>query len=155
MERKLRIYIDSSVIGGCYDDEFKEWSNQLIDEFKSGLHIPVISELIQAEISSAPQEIQNVLRELLDCHCEILLETEESLELAQQYIASAILPKKFENDARHIAVATINNVNMLVSWNFRHIVHFEKIQQFNSVNIKEGYKTIEIYSPREVINYDV
>lgn len=65
MERKLRIYIDSSVIGGCYDDEFKEWSNQLIDEFKSGLHIPVISELIQAEISSATQEIQNVLRELL------------------------------------------------------------------------------------------
>lgn len=90
-----------------------------------------------------------------DCHCEILLETEESLELAQQYIASAILPKKFENDARHIAVATINNVNMLVSWNFRHIVHFDKIQQFNSVNIKEGYKTIEIYSPREVISYGV
>jgi hypothetical protein len=155
MKRKLRIYVDTSVIGGCFDDEFKLWSNKLIQEFRDGLHIPVISELIQAEISLAPQEVRHMLLDLMKCQCQVLAETEESIGLAHKYLTAAILSKKFENDARHIALATIHNVNMVVSWNFKHIVHFDKIQKFNSVNIREGYKTIEIYSPMEVVNYGI
>ena len=155
MRRKLRIYIDTSVIGGCNDDEFNKWSNQLINEFKIGMHRPVISEITEAEITKAPQKVQDILRDLIDYNCEILIETEESIELAQKYIEAEILSKNFENDARHIAVATINNVDIIVSWNFKHIVHFDKIRQFNSVNLREGYKAIEIYSPREVISYEV
>ena len=155
MKRKLRIYIDSSVIGGCFDYEFDQWSNRLIREFKNAVHVPVISDLIRAEISMAPQEVQNILLDLTKCNCEVLSETVESIALAKRYIAAAILPKKFENDARHIALATISNVNMVVSWNFKHIVHFDKIQKFNSVNVCEGYKPIEIYSPMEVVGYGI
>ncbi|MGR3310644.1 MAG: PIN domain protein [Candidatus Brocadiales bacterium] len=142
-------------MGGCCDDEFKEWSIQLIKEFKIGLHIPVISEIIQAEINKAPQKVQDILLDLMDYSCEVILETEESVELACRYLEAEILSKSFENDARHIAVAVISNADMVVSWNFRHIVHFDKIRQFNSVNIREGYKSIEIYSPREVVSYEV
>ncbi|MCH8012352.1 MAG: type II toxin-antitoxin system VapC family toxin [Candidatus Marinimicrobia bacterium] len=144
MKKKLRIYIDTSVIGGCYDDEFNIWSNQLIQEFKIGLHSPVISEITQVEIIKAPNEVKSILLKLMDYDCELISETEESIELAQKYIEAGILSENFEYDARHIAVATISNVDMLVSWNFRHIVHFDKIRQFNSVNMREGYKAIEI-----------
>jgi hypothetical protein len=91
----------------------------------------------------------------MDGDCEILSETEETLRLALEYVKEKIVSKNFEGDARHIAVATIHNVDMLVSWNFKHIVHFDKIRQFNSVNLREGYKPIEIYSPREVVSYEV
>ncbi|MEK6765485.1 MAG: hypothetical protein AABY49_04555 [Planctomycetota bacterium] len=64
------------------------------------------------------------------------------------------LSNNFEDDARHVTIATTNNVDMIVSWNFKHIVHFEKIRRFNSVNLLEGYKSIEIFSPREVIHYE-
>jgi len=155
MKRKLRIYIDTSVIGGCCDNEFSEWSNRLIKDFKRGLYVPVISEITEAEISKAPQEVHDILFDLIQHKCEVILETEESIELAQQYIEAKILTANFENDARHIAVATVNNVDIVVSWNFKHIVHFDKIRLFNSVNIKEGYRSIEIYSPREVISYEI
>ena len=65
MNKDLKIYVDTSVIGGCYDDEFSEWSNKLIQDFKAGLYIPVVSELTEAEISNAPEQIQNVLIDLL------------------------------------------------------------------------------------------
>lgn len=155
MKKKIRIYIDTSVIGGCIDEEFKEWSNRLMEEFKIGLHTPVVSGITIAEVSKAPQEVQNILLDLIEHNCEIISETEDSIELALRYIQSGILSVNFEDDARHIAVATINNVDMVVSWNFKHIVHFDKIRQFNSMNIREGYKPIEIYSPREVVSYEV
>lgn len=155
MKKKLRIYIDTSVIGGCMDDEFQEWSQKLMDEFKIGLHIPVISSITQAEISKAPEEVQNILLNILDYDCVVLLETEESMTLAHKYLKEKVVSKNFEDDARHIAVATTNNVDIVVSWNFKHIVHFDKIRQFNSINLREGYKAIEIYSPREVVRYEV
>ena len=70
------------------------------------------------------------------------------------YRKSRILSDKFENDMAHIALATVHDVDILVSWNFKHIVHFDKIRQFNTVNEKAGYKAVQIYSPREVSNYE-
>ena len=151
----MRIYLDTSVIGDCNDEEFKEWSNQLIKEFKIGLHIPIVSSITQSEISKAPKKVRDILFDLMDYGCEVVLETEDSIELASKYLEAGILSKNFEDDARHIAVATINNVDLLVSWNFRHIVHFDKIRLFNSVNIRGGFKPIEVFSPREVISYEV
>jgi len=83
-----------------------------------------------------------------------LVETEESIALAQKYINVGVLSSNFKDDARHVAMATTNNMDMIVSWNFKHIVNFEKIRWFNSVNLVEGYKLIEIFSPREVIHYE-
>lgn len=126
-----------------------------MDEFQIGLHIPVISAITQAEISKAPEAVKNILLSVMEYDCEILSETEESLALAYKYLEKKIVSRNFEDDVRHIAVATTNNVDIVVSWNFKHIVHFDKIRQFNSVNLREGYKAVEIYSPREVVLYEV
>jgi len=91
---------------------------------------------------------------LLDFGSEILEITEDALELSEEYLNRKILTSKFRDDALHIALASLANVDVLVSWNFRHIVHYEKIRLFNAVNLENGLKPIDIYSPREVTNYE-
>ncbi|MBU4486345.1 MAG: type II toxin-antitoxin system VapC family toxin [Candidatus Delongbacteria bacterium] len=147
-----KIYIDTSVIGGCFDKEFKLWSNSLIEDIKNGIFIPVLSEVVGSEIESAPERIKLKYFEILQ-HNSIFLElTDEAVMLAKEYQKRGILPEKFFEDGLHIALATINKVDLLVSWNFKHIVRFDKIRLFNAVNLEMGYKTIEIYSPMEVTN---
>ena len=84
----------------------------------------------------------------------MLVINEEVLELVAAYRRHKILGEKFENDRIHIALATVHKVDILVSWNFKHIVHFDKIRMFNQVNQKMGYETISIFSPREVTHYE-
>ena len=79
--------------------------------------------------------------------------TDEAIQLAEAYISEGALTIKSYNDALHIALATLNNAGVLASWNFKHIVHFNKIRLFNAVNLEMGYKPIQIYSPREVTSY--
>ncbi len=155
MNKRPRIYIDTSVIGGCCDPEFKEWSQRLMRDFRLGLFMPVVSRLTEAEIGLAPDEVKEVFAKLSDIDIEILEISAEAMELSDIYLRRGILPKNYRNDALHIAIAIVAGVDILVSWNFRHVVHFDKIRMFNSVNLELGYKVIEIYSPREVVSYDV
>ena len=148
-----RVYIDTSVIGGCFDQEFAKWSNGLMKDFRLGHFKPVISDLIAAEILNAPGQVKEKYAELLD-ESEVIIENTEVRNLVAAYRKHKILPDKFENDMIHIALATVFEVDLLVSWNFKHIVHFDKIRQFNMVNQKLGYKSIQILSPREVSNYE-
>jgi len=154
MKRLIRVYVDTSVIGGCLDTEFQKWSRQLMSEFRIGTLCPVVSMLTQQEIARSPEEVQDIYTELLDNDAELVDISEEAIKLADNYLAHNILTPNYRNDAIHIAVATISKVDMLVSWNFQHIVHYDKIRLFNAVNLEMGYKPIEIYSPREVINYE-
>ena len=78
----------------------------------------------------------------------------EALDLADAYQQRAILTPKYYDDGLHIALATVAEVDVLVSWNFKHIVRFDKIRRFNAVNLERGYKPLAIYSPREVIGDD-
>ena len=80
--------------------------------------------------------------------------TEEAVNLSEIYISHGALPPKFRNDLLHIALATVANVDVLVSWNFKHIVRLEKIRIFNAVNLELGYKTLQIHSPQEVATYE-
>ena len=149
----LTIYMDTSVLGGCYDDEFSIWSNGLIKDFEEGNFIPVLSTIVETEVELAPEKIKEKLYMLLELD-HIMLEPDRAvIELADEYIKRKIVSENFYDDALHIALATKNNIDVLVSWNFKHIVHFDKISKFNSVNIELGYKQIVIYSPREVTNY--
>ena len=151
--KKLRIYVDTSVIGGCLDDEFKEWSNGLLLDFKNGIFLPVLSVLTEAEIADAPKRVQAVFAQFR-AYCQHLVPLEEeSIELAHHYLDRGIITPKYLEDAQHIAIATVTGSDMVVSWNFRHIVHFDKIIRFNAVNMELGYKNIAIYSPREVTCY--
>jgi len=152
--KKIRIYVDTSVIGGCCDLEFQEWSCGLLTDFKSGVYALLLSILTDAEVQDAPDEVKDVYAEFRKYAKEIIELTPEAIKLADVYLDHNILTKNFSDDARHIAMATVAGADVLVSWNFKHIVHFEKIQKFNAVNMEMGYKPLSIYSPREVTSHD-
>ncbi len=84
---------------------------------------------------------------------QIIRVDEDAVSLVQHYIAHSVLGQRFMNDMLHIALATIAEVDVLVSWNFKHIVRLDKIRLFNAVNLEQGYKPLAIYSPREVISH--
>ncbi len=151
--KKLRIYIDTSVIGGCFDPEFKIWSESLIEDFRQRRYVPVLSAVTAAEIDPAPAVVKRLHRQLLALHAEEVAVTDEALLLVESYMKHNVLGNRFYNDMLHIAIATVAEVDVLVSWNFRHIVRLDKIRLFNAVNLEHGYKTLLIYSPREVISY--
>lgn len=148
-----RIYLDTSVLGGCFDPEFAEWSNGLMQDFRIGCLKPVLSQVIAAELREAPDRIQVLYAELLALGAEIIEATESALELADAYQTRRILTPRFYDDGLHIALATVAEVDVLVSWNFRHIVHFDKIRLFNAVNLEYGYRALQIFSPREVTSH--
>jgi predicted nucleic acid-binding protein len=150
---KQRIYIDTSVIGGCFDDEFKEWSNKLFEEFVIGKKIALVSKLTVDELQNARTEVKDKITSIPNEFIEYLLIPAEAADLAESYLKNKIITKKSTSDALHIAIATISNSNVLVSWNFRHIVNLDKISKYNMINIINGYKPIEIRTPREVLNY--
>ncbi len=151
----VRVYLDTSVIGGCCDEEFAKWSLGLMRDMRLGLLIPVISDLTERELEKAPLDVKVHYDELLDMGCQRIDESSESLKLAAKYIAENIVPEKYEDDARHIAVATVHEVDILVSWNFKHIVHYDKIQRFNAVNLLLGYEPLQIFTPMEVADEEI
>jgi hypothetical protein len=112
----------------------------------------VLSDVTAAEIERAPEPVQELHRELLSI-AELLPVTEEILSILAVCESHGVLDPRFRNDMLHIALATAGEVDVLVSWNFRHIVRLDKIQQFNGINLELGYKTLAIYSPREVTTY--
>ena len=150
--KKLRIYVDTSVIGGCFDPEFKVWSDALMQDFRRRYYVPVLSNVTAAEIAPAPEFVQTLHLELLSLPAEVVSVNDEAISLVESYAARSVLGSRFYNDMLHIALATIADVDVLVSWNFKHIVRFDKIRLFNAVNLEQGYKPLTIYSPREVIS---
>ena len=151
--KKLRIYIDTSVIGGYFDSEFETWSRGLVEDFRGGHFHPVVSDVTAAEVAAAPKPVRDLYAELVSLDAEVLAVGEEALDLLSAYRARAVLGQRFQNDMLHIALATIAEVDVLVSWNFRHVVRLDKIRLFNAVNIELGYKPLTIYSPREVTSH--
>ena len=148
--KRPRIYIDTSVIGGCFDEEFEPWSNGLVNDFRAGRFKPILSDVVAAEVKNAPEAVREKYAEILAVEHEFVVSSREAIELADGYQKRKILTSKYYDDGLHIALASIAEADLLVSWNFRHIVHFDKIRLFNSVNLELGYKPLQIYSPREV-----
>jgi len=148
-----RVYLDTSVLGGCFDPEFAEWSNGLVQDFRSARFKPVLSQVTATELQDAPEKVQALYAELLTLGAEVVEATESALELADAYQEHRILTPRFYDDGLHIAVATVAEADVLVSWNFKHIVRFDKIRLFNAVNLEYGYKPLQIFSPREVTTY--
>lgn len=154
MRRLLRIYVDTSVIGGCFDAEFAPWSRGLIEDFRARRFSPLVSGVAAAEIEQAPLAVQRVFEEILDLGATVLPIDRQALHLLGAYQRRRILSPRFRNDMLHIAVATVAGADALVSWNFRHIVRLDRIRAFNAVNKDEGYGQLAIHSPREVTTYE-
>ena len=148
---KQRIYIDTSVIGGYFDEEFEIATIQLFHRIENKDFIIYFSEVNETELFLAPQHIKDIkLKIPADCIRYIEIDDEVE-ELAQTYIKEKALGKSSENDAYHIAIASVNRVDCLISWNFKHIVNFDKIKMFNAINIRLGYPLIDIRSPLEFL----
>jgi rRNA-processing protein FCF1 len=147
--KRLSIYIENSVIGGYFDEEFQEHTRKLFEEFRKGTYKPIISSHVIAELENgAPNHVKENLKTI---NYEEYTVNDEMLKLAEKYMEQKIVSENYYSDALHIAVATVLGVDVLVSWNFKHIVNLDKIKLFNSVNLREGYSILEIRSPREVI----
>lgn len=146
-----RLYFDTSVFGGVYDEEFAEVSKLLFEKVKLGEIICVYSNLSIAELTDAPIKVRKHFEELPKEHVELVRVTNEAVELADKYVNEKVVGKTSVDDCRHIATATINKVDVLVSWNFKHIVNVSRIKGYNSINLRDGYFPLDIRSPRELI----
>ena len=149
--RRLRVYADTSVFGGCLDDEFADDSKVFFDEVKSGRFTLVVSSVTLRELLDAPEDVRRILASLPPDNVENFPDCPETVELRDAYIEAGVVGPGSREDAEHVAAASIADVDMIVSWNFKHIVHFEKISGYHGVNLIRGYKPVNIYSPKEVI----
>jgi len=145
-----RVYVDTSVIAGCLDPEFREPSERMRLAFAAGRLQAVISDITIAELNLAPALVRGLLARPGFVEAERVELDEEADALADEYIAAAAVSESSRADAEHIAVATTQRVDILVSWNFRHIVRLSRIRAFNAVNLRLGYPALEIRSPLEV-----
>ena len=147
---KPRIYTDTSALGGYEDEEFRESSRRLVDAFVAGELILVLSELALRELEVAPAAVRRAVARVPDAHIELIVVTPEAEELAAAYIQDGAVAASMRADALHIALATVARADVLVSWNFKHIVNLKRIHAYNAVNLKSGYPVLEIRTPREV-----
>jgi predicted nucleic acid-binding protein len=144
----MKFYLDTSIFGGYFDKEFKSHTRALF-EYINRENIEVIySEILAKELKRAPEKIQLIVEKLENITYVEL--REEAIRLAGLYIKEGALTEKSINDAQHIAIATVEEAGVLVSWNFKHVVNFLKIRHYNSINLREGYRTISIHAPIEI-----
>ena len=149
--QKLRVYSDTSVFGGCFDVEFQEASERFFQLVREGRFVLIVSDLVNLELERAPETVRGLLRSLPTEQIEMVETTSECTELRKAYLDAGVLPPTSALDALHIAIATVNQADMVVSWNFKHIVQFRRIAGFEGVNSLRGYRSPKIYSPKEVI----
>jgi predicted nucleic acid-binding protein len=146
----MKFYVDTSVWGGYYDKEFSEWTIPFFEQAKQGKFTIVISDVTIAELQNAPDFVRDLPGAMPVDFLEIVTITDEQFSLADKYVKEGALTPKFYSDAQHIAISSVLKVDSLVSWNFKHMVNFFRIRQYNSINLKFGYSTIDIRTPKEV-----
>ena len=149
-----RLYLDTSVFGGYFEPEFELWSKMLLDQIKDGKYLLLYSQLTDNELNTAPRKVKNLVLDLPDEYFEIIEFSKEADELAEAYIQEKVVGQSSIADCLHIALATLNNADVLVSWNFKHIVNLKKIRGYNSVNYRFGHQLLEIRTPREILEYE-
>jgi len=147
---KLRVYTDTSVIGGCCDPEFASSSRSLMEMARAGKITLLISQVVLDELANAPIEVQEILKSIPTMSVEYVDLTSEVTNLRDAYLRAGIVGPKWIDDATHVAAASVIGANAIVSWNFRHIVRIDRIGQYNEVNIEQGYRPLTIVTPIEV-----
>ena len=149
---KPRIYIDTSVIGGNFDEEFKDESIKFFNRIERKDFEVYFSEVNEAELSLAPDHIKEIKNKIpQECYNYLEL-TEEVRDLANAYINNKVLGHASLNDAYHIAFASVYRLDVLVSWNFKHIVKLKTKNIVKMVNTLQKYKNIEIITPAEILD---
>jgi len=148
-----KIYIDTSIVGGLFDKEFTTETKALFERLKNKEVVFVLSDVLKKELLKAPPIVRDLMQQFDDCCFEHVELTREAEFLANCYIAEKVVGPTSIDDCQHIAIATVNKVDVLASWNFKHIVNLKRIKGYNGVNMKMGYITLEIRNPKELIEY--
>ena len=151
--RTPSVYVDTSVFGGVFDEEFEASSKSFFDLVRDGRFSLLISDVTRQEIGFAPAHVQSHFEQLL-AFVELIAVDERVLALRDAYLAAQIVSPQWADDATHVAAATVAGADLIVSWNFRHIVHFDKVRLYNAVSVFQGYRPVDIRSPLEVIDYE-
>ena len=149
-----RVYIDTSVVGGQFDKEFSADTMPFFNAVTNGQLIVIVSDLLEAELLRAPQHVKDFLATLPAKQIENIRLTQDAAQLANEYILAKVVGQTSRADCQHIAMATLAKVDVLASWNFKHIVNLDKIRGYNGINYQLGHNMIEIRTPKEIINDD-
>ena len=147
------MYVDTSVFGGTQDEEFAAASERFFRRVREGEFLVLLSAHTVDELMPAPEQVLQVLRDLPKQCVETVASTDEAEALAKSYIEAGALGEASHMDALHVAAATVAGADLIVSWNFKHIVRYDRIQLFNGVNVLRGYRALDIRSPLEM-SYD-
>ncbi len=150
---KQRIYVDTSVVGGYFDDEFSADTILFFDRVINGEIIVILSDILEAELLRAPEFVKELLTTIPKEQIENIRLSPEATELADKYIEAKVVGKTSRADCQHIAIATLCKADVLVSWNFKHIVNLDRIRGYNGINYQLGYSMIEIRTPKEITRY--
>ena len=151
-KKKLIIYIDTSVFGGCFDDEFEKGSSNFFKNARNRKFYLLISDILATELSLAPVPVKELFTEIIRLEDILRLQaTDETIYLQEEYIKAGIITKKYADDAFHVAHASIARADAIVSWNFKHLVNPSKIRAFNAVNLSKGYGMIVILTPEDIV----
>ncbi|MEX2564329.1 MAG: hypothetical protein WD431_00120 [Cyclobacteriaceae bacterium] len=146
--------MDTSVFGGYFDEEFSDNTVPFFERVIDERIQMFISRLLIAELAGAPDEVRELLNKIPREQQVFLELTEEARELANKYIDENVVGRTSRADCQHIAMATVAKADVLVSWNFKHIVNLDRIRRYNGVNLLMGYNPIEIRTPKEIERYD-
>ena len=146
---RRRVYVDNSVISGCFDKELMAGSLALFAAAKRGAVTILVSEVVREELEGAPQAVQKLLEDLSSDQLEDLGAPAEARKLVDAYIDEGVLTMKSLNDARHIAIASVAGVDALVSWNQRHMVNPRRVLRYHAINRRLGYPEVPIHKPTE------
>ena len=157
--QKPRIYVETSVWSYAFADDAPESrlaTLAFFDFARSGKYDLFLSEVVLAEIGRATQELAKSLRELIQDIRPAQLELDrESDQLAQVFLESGAVPPSKVEDAQHVAVAVVNELDMLVSWNYRHLVNVRRREAFQHISAMRGYyKPLHIVTPQEIGDAD-
>ena len=146
-----RVYIDTSVIGGYFDEEFEFYTKLFFEKVEQGKFKIILSDILTTELQGAPDNVVTFFKSISKRQIEYVDQTEDSIQLGEEYLNEGVVGKTSRTDCRHIALATLVNADILVSGNFKHIVNITRIRGYNSVNIKNGHRILEIRTPREIL----
>jgi predicted nucleic acid-binding protein len=133
---KQRFYLDTSVFGRVFDREFDEFTLPLFERIKLGRITCIYSELVETELVKAPSKVKNFFKELPKQNLEKVDINEDILALAIKYVKEKVVGATNLDNCIHIATATIYRADILVSWNFKHIVNVYRIRGYNSINLR-------------------
>ena len=136
------LYLDSSILGGYFDEQFKEATQELWKQAHSGLYRFMASILVEDEMLEAPERVRELFEKTFIEEGSVLDFDQEMDDLARLYLSHGVVTQKYAEDAGHVAVCTIARIDYLVSWNFKHLVNVRREAGFNSVNLLQGYPSV-------------